>query len=104
MIINVITLVIVTAVVIIIIVIIIIVIVNTQGLHSQILMTGEGEGGGVRQKFIFYTPKNHNFRICLPKKITTFFSIPKRYPLVLFSQPKKIPLFFCDPKKSRHLS
>ena len=32
-----------------------------------------GRGGGVRQRFIFYTQKNHNFRICLPKKITTFF-------------------------------
>ena len=44
------------------------------GAHSQILMTG----GGVRQRFIFYTQKNHNFRICLPKKITTFCNIPKK--------------------------
>ena len=36
--------------------------------------------GGVRQRFIFYTPKNPNFRICLPKKIPTFFSIPKKIP------------------------
>ena len=50
-----------------------------QGPHSQILMMGGG-GGGVRQRFIFYTQKNHNFRICLPKKITTFFSIPKKIP------------------------
>ena len=37
---------------------------------------------GVRQRFIFYTPKNQNFRICLPKKnlFTTFFSIPKKIP------------------------
>ena len=58
--------------------------------------------GEVRQRFIFYTQKNHNFRICLPQKITTSF--------VLFSQPKKsvcfflatpkIPLSFIDPKKS----
>ena len=34
--------------------------------------------GGVRQRFIFYTQKNPNFRICLPKKIPTFFSIPKK--------------------------
>ena len=47
-----------------------------QGPHSHILMTG----GGVRQRFIFYTPKNPNFRICLPKKISTFFSIPKKIP------------------------
>ena len=71
MIINVITLVIVTAVVIIIIVIIIIVIVNTQGLHSQILMTGEGGGGGPTEVHILYpkksqlqnlsTQENHSF-------------------------------------------
>ena len=36
--------------------------------------------GGVRQRFIFYTPKNPNFRICLPKKIPTFFCIPKKIP------------------------
>ena len=35
---------------------------------------------GVRQRFIFYTPKNPNFRICLPKKIPTFFSIPQKIP------------------------
>ena len=53
-----------------------------------------------RQRFIFCTPKNHNFRICLPKKITTFFSIPKKHPLILFSQPKKsLVFFFRDPKK-----
>ena len=46
-----------------------------QGPHLQILMVGGGGGGG-GQRFIFYTQKNHNFRICLPKKITTFFSIP----------------------------
>ena len=36
--------------------------------------------GGVRQRFIFYTPKNPNFRICLPQKIPTIFSIPKKIP------------------------
>ena len=34
--------------------------------------------GGVRQRFTFHTQKNPNFRICLPKKIPTFFSIPKK--------------------------
>ena len=58
----------------------------TQGPHSQILMTV-----GVRQRFIFYTQKNHNFRICLPKKITTFFSIPQKIPPLFFRDPKKIP-------------
>ena len=37
-------------------------------------------GGGVRQRFIFYTTKNPNFRICLPKKIPTFVNIPKKIP------------------------
>ena len=79
-----------------------------QGLHSQILMMG---GEWVRQRFIFYTQKNHNFRICLPKKITTFFSIPKKIPWSFFatpknssvcysSQPQKILVSFIDPKKS----
>ena len=53
--------------------------------------------GGFRQRFIFYTQKNHNFRICLPKKITAFLAYLKN-PLVLFSQPKKS-LFFSWPKK-----
>ena len=39
--------------------------------------------GGVRQRFIFYTQKNPNFRICLPKKIPTFFSIPQKIPQCL---------------------
>ena len=65
-----------------------------QGPHSQILMM---RGGGGRQRFISYM---HNFSICLPKKITTFFSIPKKNPLVLFSQPKKIPPFFFVTQKN----
>ena len=42
-----------------------------QGPHSHILMAG---GGGVRQRFIFYTQKNPNFRICLPKKSLSVFA------------------------------
>ena len=64
----------------------------SQGHHSQIFMTGGG--GGVRQRFIFYTQKNHNFRICLPKKITTFLGTTQKNLLVPFPQSKKIPLFF----------
>ena len=77
-----------------------------QGPHSHILMTGGGGPTG----FIFYTPKNHNFKMCLPKKITTFFSIPQKIPwsffrnpkksLCFFLRPKKIPAYFIDPKKS----
>ena len=48
------------------------------GAHSQILMMGEGGGGP--ERFIFYIQKNHNFRICLPKNIITYFSIPKKIP------------------------
>ena len=36
-------------------------------------------GLGPREVHILY-PKNHNFRICLPKKITTFYSIPPKIP------------------------
>ena len=68
---------------------------SPQGPHSQILMTG---GGGVRQRFIFYTQKNHNFRMCLPKKVTTFFSIPPKVPLSFFRNPKICLCFCCDPK------
>ena len=60
--------------------------------------------GGIRQRFIFYTQKNHNFRICLPKKITTFFWHTQKNPLVLVLQPKKIPVFFRYPKKLRRVS
>ena len=46
-----------------------------QGPHSQILVTG----GSDRGSYII-PKKNHNFRICLPKKITTVSSIPKKCP------------------------
>ena len=78
------------------------------GPHSQILMERGGGGEVVRQRFIFYTQKDHNFRICLPKKITTFFRIPQntlspffatqKNPSVFFSDPPKIPASFTDPK------
>ena len=82
--------------------------IHTQGPHSHILMA-EGGGGG-RQRFIFYAQKDHNFRICLPQKITTLFSIPKKslipffatqkIPSGFFSRPKQIPASFIDPKRS----
>ena len=62
---------------------------------------------GPTEVHIIY-PKNHNFRICLPQKIITFFSIPKKIPQAFFRNPNKIPLFFFrdlrDPNNSRHLS
>ena len=70
----------------------------------RVPLTNFNDRGRIRQRFIFYTPKNHNFRICLPKKSLLFLAYPKN-PLVLFSLPKKIPVsFFHDPKKSRRLS
>ena len=61
--------------------------------------------GGIRQRFIFYTQKYHNFRICLPKKITTFFSIPPKNTLAPFRNlNKSLCFFFRDPKKSQRLS
>ena len=58
---------------------------------------GEG-GGGLTEVHILY-PKNHNFRICLPKKVTTFLSIPKKIPLFFFAT-QKIPGVFHRPKKT----
>ena len=68
-----------------------------QGPHSQILMTWGG--GGVQQRFIFYIQKNHNLRVCLPQKITTFFSIPPKFLLSFFRNLKKSLWFFSRPKK-----
>ena len=69
-----------------------------------------GWGGGARERFIFYTQKNHNFRICLPKKsqlqnLSTqknhyFFYHTQKNPLVLLSQLQKIPLFFFATQKN----
>ena len=52
----------------------------TQPAFSGAPLTYFNDGGGIRQRFIFYTPKNPNFRICLSKKIPNFFSIPKKIP------------------------
>ena len=65
--------------------------------HSQILMTGVGDG---RQRLIFYTQKYHNFRILQPKKNHYFFKPTPKNSLVLFSQPQKIPLFFLATQKN----
>ena len=69
--------------------------VNTPG--APLLNFNDGE---VWQRFIFYTQKNHNFRICLPKKITTLFSIPRKIPLSFFRNPQKIPLFLFVTQKN----
>ena len=61
-------------------------------------------GGRGRQRFIFYSPKNHNFRICLPKKITTFLSYPKKSLSSFFATQENPSVCFCDPKKSQRLS
>ena len=55
---------------------------------------------GVGKRFIFYTQRNHNFRICLPKQNNTYLWHTQKNTSVLFSQPKKsLCLFFHDPKK-----
>ena len=72
---------------------------DSQGPHSQILTTRGGRGGGgVRERFIFYTQRNHNFRICLQIKVTTFFSIPQKNPSAFFRNPKKSLCLFRDQK------
>ena len=56
--------------------------------HSHILMMGKGGGGrGVIQlRFNLYSPKNPNFRICLPKKIPTFLACPNNPSVFLHQQ------------------
>ena len=78
--------------------------VSLQGAPFTYFNDGGREGGGIRQRFIFYTPKNPNFRVCLPKKIPTFFSIPKKIPQCFCigkcyysssrKYPQKIPVLF----------
>ena len=50
-----------------------------QGPHLHILMTG-GRGGGGPTEVHILSPKNPNSRVCLPKRIPTFFSIPQKIP------------------------
>ena len=50
----------------------------------------------VRQSFIYYTQKSHNFRICLPQK-SLLFSITKKS-LSPFFTTQKNPSFFHNPK------
>ena len=61
---------------------------NTQGPHSHILMTRRGGGGGegVRQRFIFYTQKTPNFRICLSKINPYIFKKTQKNPLMFLHQ------------------
>ena len=53
---------------------------------------------GIRQRFIFYTQKNHNFRICLPKKSLFFLAYPKESLSPFLATQNKSLCFFCDPK------
>ena len=62
-------------------------------------LTNFNDGGGVRQRFIFYTlppPKITTLEFVYPRKSLLFLAYPK-IALVLLSQPKKIPLFFSRP-------
>ena len=63
-------------------------------------MGGGGGGGGPTEFHILY-PKNKNFRICLPGKITTSeFVYPKKSLLYLAYPKNSISPFFATPKKS----
>ena len=58
-------------------------------------LTNFNDGGeGVRQRFIFYTQKSHNFRVCLPKKSLRFLAYPKKSRSPFFATPKKSLWFF----------
>ena len=63
----------------------------------------DGRGGGGRSdrgSYYFYTQKDHNFKICLPKKITTFLAYPKKSLSPFFATQKNPPVFFfLQPKK-----
>ena len=71
---------------------------QTQGPNSRNLMM-EGGGGGVQQRFILYTQKNHNFRICLPKKSLLFLAYPKKSRSPFFAIQKN-PGIFHMPQKN----
>ena len=58
----------------------------------------------VQQKFTFYTLKNPNFKICIPKKSHTSNKLHLHYcgfDLMKSTIPHKIPVFFRDPKNPR---
>ena len=52
--------------------------------------------GGVWQRFIFYTQKNHNFRICLPKISLLLLAYPKKSLSYFFATQK---ITFLNEKK-----
>ena len=58
---------------------------------------GGGGGGGPTDVHILYQ-KNHNFRMCLLKRVTTFFSKPKKF-LNSFFATQKNPSVFHRPKR-----
>ena len=62
---------------------------NTLGMGPHDEGGGRGGGGGGDRGSYSIPPKNHNFRICLPKKITTFLAYPKN-PSVCFFPLKEL--------------
>ena len=55
----------------------------------------DGRGGwSDRGSYYFYTQKDHNFKICLPKKITTFLAYPKKSLSPFFATQKNPSVFF----------
>ena len=65
-----------------------------QGPHSQILMTG----GGVPQRFIFYTKKITTSEFVYPKKPLHFLAYPKKSPQFFFATQKNAGVFHRPPK------
>ena len=60
----------------------------------------DGGGGRVRQRFIFFTQKNHTFRICLPKKSLLFLAYPQKSLSSFFATPKNPSGFFFATQKN----
>ena len=76
---------------------------ESQGSHSQILMTGRSDRGSyfipikvATLEFVY--PKNALHFLRYPPKSLILFSQPKKIPLVFFSRPQKNPSVFHGPK------
>ena len=86
---------------------------GAQGPHSQILMTGVGEGGGSDRGSYFILKKITTSELfCLPKKITTFLAYPQNslspflqrqnISSVFFTTQKNPGIFHRPPPAPRH--
>ena len=76
---------------------------ESQGSHSQILMTGRSDRGSyfilikvATSEFVY--PKNSLHFLRYPQKSLILFHNPKKSLCFFFRDPKKIPASFMDPK------